>query len=73
MGERGNPPPCPLCGENMERVYSSFTFTFAPSHGRTKILDTLNNERPGARSKRSQEAVARGLNYTRPTVGRGYG
>jgi len=67
------------CGTVMERLISLPRLAIVKVYGREKVLDTLNAEdryarkdgRP-VRSERSQTALARGLDYTRPVIGKGF-
>ena len=61
------------CGATMERLMSAPSLVIFKKTGRGKILDTLNGEPKGVRSKKSQDALARGLDYENPVVGRGFG
>jgi len=60
------------CGLPLTRVFS-LTPVKIKTNGRDKILNVLNSEKPGARSQRSQAALAKGLNYEKQTVGIGWG
>ncbi len=71
MSEAGQEEKCP-CGLLMRRKFSPILFT-ATETGKDKILNTLNGEelvakkngRP-VRSKRSQDALYRGVDYVVP-------
>lgn len=61
------------CGAVMERLISLPCLAIFKAYGRDRILDTLNGEDDFAkkdakpvRSKRSQDALYRGLDYVRP-------
>ncbi|KKL85962.1 hypothetical protein LCGC14_1949510 [marine sediment metagenome] len=61
------------CGATMDRLMSVPRLTFIKAYSKDKILDTLNEEakRPSinggeVRSRRSQRALASGLDYVRP-------
>jgi putative FmdB family regulatory protein len=61
------------CGTAMERVISAPYPALFKTTNRNKVLDTLNAEADHpvvddspVRGKRSQMALAKGLNYTRP-------
>lgn len=60
------------CGGSMERLMSIPATVIMKVTGKDKILNTLNGERKGERSKRSQMALAKGLDQTRPVIGRGF-
>lgn len=61
------------CGGNMERLMSVPALIVMAITGRDKIVNTLNTEHgKGVRSKRSTTALARGLDQTRSTIGRGF-
>lgn len=62
------------CGLSMQRIMTSCRFKMVET-GRQRVLDTLNYEhyRPGSRSPRSQAALTKGLDYEKPTIGRGFG
>ena len=67
------------CGAVMQRLISAPCLTIIKVYGRDSVLDTLNGEdryarkdgRP-VRSNRSQMALARGLDQTRPVIGKGF-
>lgn len=54
------------CGGSMRRLMSVPSLVVMAMTGKDKILDTLNGERKGVRSKRSQDALYRGIDYQRP-------
>ena len=61
------------CGESMERLMSIPALVVMAVKGRDKILNTLNSENgKGVRSERSTLALARGLDQTRPVIGKGF-
>jgi len=72
ISERNNPRYCE-CGKEMGRVMELPFPALFPSTGRDKILNTLNKEAGyKVRSKRSTEALARGLNPLKEVRGRGF-
>ena len=58
------------CGGNMERLMSIPATVIMAVTGKDKILNTLNGERKGVRSKRSQDALYRGVDHQRPLEGK---
>jgi len=68
------------CGAVMERLISLPSLAILKVYGRDTLLDTLNAEhkRPvvdgtPVRSRRSHEALTRGLDFVNPVIGRGFG
>lgn len=66
------------CGRVMRRKFSLATFTI-PRTGRERILGTLNQEEgaqdfPGGDMYRTryEQAMSKGLDQTRPVIGRGF-
>ena len=77
MSEAGQMPTCE-CGKEMRRKFSVIPFTMLET-GKDKIMGTLNQEEgarnfPGGDKHRSRysKAMAKGINQTRPTIGRGF-
>jgi len=73
-----NDPRLHSCGAVMERLMTTSSVTIFKICGRDKVLNTLNAEaqRPfvngtPVRSNRSTAALAKGLDQTRPVIGRG--
>lgn len=67
------------CGQIMRRKFSLANFA-APQTGRDRVLGTLNQEEgaqdfPGGDMHRDryEKAMAKGLDQTRPVIGRGFG
>lgn len=77
MAERNKLPLC-ACGQEMERVLETPAPAIIPTTGRDKVLNTLNKEKgynfPGGdkHRKRYEQAMAKGLDTSRPTIGRGF-
>lgn len=78
MSESGQEVIC-SCGIPMRRVYSAINFA-VPQTGRDRVLGTLNQEEgaqdfPGGDMHRDryEKAMAKGLDQTRPVIGRGFG
>lgn len=68
------------CGQTMRRIFSHQIGIFMPMTGRDEVLATLNREKGGytypggeMHSARYDQAMAKGLDPPRQTVGRGFG
>lgn len=73
-------PEAHVCGTAMQRRFGPFAIVAAPDSGRQKVLKTLNKEEGGygfpggdMHRPRYEQAMARGLDQTRPVIGRGFG
>jgi len=67
------------CGAVMEKLMSVPSPATFKVYNKEKVLNTLNEEAKhpvinggAVRSKRSQRALARGLDYSKPVIGRGF-
>ena len=79
MSECSSQQICSGCGLGTRRRYSPVHIS-VPVPGRDKVLKTLNKEEDGYKypggdmhRARYDQAMAKGLDQTRPVIGRGFG